>query len=118
MQSKVEGLFIGTPKPFRGDSASAIARDPAEGPVELGWTGFEGDQVADPVHHGGWDKAIHLYPQDHYDWWRERKPGHPLFDAPGAFAVGGDASLPQPLLRVQGVDDALAWPLPMLWRWR
>ena len=32
-------------------------------------------------------------------------------DAPGA-AVGGDASLPQPLLRVQGVDDALAWPLP------
>ena len=85
MQSKVEGLFIGTPKPFRGDSASAIARDPVEGPVELGWTGFEGDQVADPVHHGGWDKAVHLYPSDHYPFWRKKLPEHERLQRFGAF---------------------------------
>src|SRR5262249_3871104 len=31
------------------------------------------------------DKALHLYPQDHYRWWRGRMGDHPLLDAPGAF---------------------------------
>lgn len=81
----IDALLVGTPMPFRGDDHSAIAKQPVSGPVRIGWDGFAGDAVADRVHHGGWDKAIHLYPQDHYDWWRERKPGHPLFEAPGAF---------------------------------
>jgi MOSC domain-containing protein YiiM len=81
----IDALLIGTPVPFRGDDYSAIAKMPVAGPVRIGWDGFTGDAVADPIHHGGWDKAVHLYPQDHYDWWRERKPGHPLLDAPGAF---------------------------------
>ncbi len=81
----IEALLVGTPKPFRGDDRSAIAKQPVTGPVRVGWLGLAGDAVADPVHHGGWDKAIHLYPQDHYDWWRQAKPGHALLDAPGAF---------------------------------
>lgn len=85
MQSTVEGLFIGKPKPFRDDGSSAIARDAVAGPVRLGWTGFEGDQVADPVHHGGWDKAVHLYPADHYPFWREKLPDHELVEDYGAF---------------------------------
>lgn len=80
-----EALLVGSPVPFRGQDYSAIAKRPVDGPVRIGWGGLEGDSVADPVHHGGWDKAIHLYPQDHYGWWRERKGDHPLFDAPGAF---------------------------------
>lgn len=81
----VDAILTGTPMPFRDGDYSAIAKKPAAGPVRIGWLGLEGDAIADTVHHGGWDKAIHLYPQDHYGWWRERKPGHPLFDAPGAF---------------------------------
>ena len=81
----IEALLTGTPRPFRGDDHSAIAKRPVADPVRINWLGLEGDAVADPIHHGGWDKAIHLYPQDHYGWWRERKPGHPLLDAPGAF---------------------------------
>ncbi len=81
----IEALLIGKPKPFRGDDHSAIAKRPVEGPVKIGWLGLEGDGVADPIYHGGWDKAVHLYAQDHYDWWRTRKPGHALLDAPGAF---------------------------------
>lgn len=81
----IDALLVGKPVPFRGDEYSAIAKTPVEGPVRIAWDGLEGNQVADPVHHGGYDKAIHLYPQDHYDWWRDRKPGHALLDAPGAF---------------------------------
>lgn len=81
----VDALLVGTPMPFRDDDHSAIAKRPVDGPVRITWNGLAGDTVADPVHHGGWDKAIHLYPQDHYGWWRDRKPDHPLFDAPGAF---------------------------------
>ncbi|MEJ7933690.1 MOSC domain-containing protein [Sphingobium sp. AN558] len=81
----IQALLVGKPMPFRGNDHSAIAKHPVEGPVAVTWLGLAGDGVADPVHHGGWDKAIHLYPHDHYDWWRTVKPGHPLFDAPGAF---------------------------------
>jgi MOSC domain-containing protein YiiM len=81
----VEALLTGTPVPFRDGDYSAIAKRPVNGVVRIGWLGLEGDGVADPIHHGGWDKAIHLYPQDHYGWWRERKPDHPLLAAPGAF---------------------------------
>lgn len=81
----IDALLTGKPAPFRDGDYSAIAKRPVTGPVRIGWLGLEGDTVADPVHHGGWDKAIHLYPQEHYDWWRERKPGHPLLDRPGAF---------------------------------
>ena len=81
----VEALLVGTPRPFRGTDYSAIAKQPVAGPVRIGWDGFAGDAVADRIHHGGWDKAIHLYPQDHYDWWLDRRPGDPLLAAPGAF---------------------------------
>ncbi len=81
----VEALLVGRPVPFRGEDYSAIAKRPVDGPVRIGWDGLEGNAVADRIHHGGWDKAIHLYPQDHYDWWRQARPDHPLLDAPGAF---------------------------------
>lgn len=81
----VDALLTGMPVPFRDGDYSAIAKQPVSGAVRIGWLGLAGDSVADPVHHGGWDKAIHLYPQDHYGWWRERKPDHPLLEKPGAF---------------------------------
>lgn len=81
----IKALLTGTPLPFRGDDHSAIAKRPVQGMIRVGWNGLAGDSVADPVHHGGWDKALHLYPQDHYDWWRARKPDSALLNAPGAF---------------------------------
>lgn len=81
----IDALLVGKPAPFRDADYSAIAKQPVAGAVRISWDGLEDDAVADPIHHGGWDKAIHLYPQDHYGWWRERKPGHPLLDTPGAF---------------------------------
>lgn len=81
----IEALLTGKPRPFRDSDYSAIAKQPVAGSVRIGWQGLTGDAVGDTIHHGGWDKAIHLYPHDHYDWWRERKPDHPLLAASGAF---------------------------------
>lgn len=37
-----------------------------EGPVQVDVEGLVGDQIADPRFHGGPDKAVHLYPVEHY----------------------------------------------------
>jgi MOSC domain-containing protein YiiM len=35
----------------------------------------EGDEQADPSVHGGPDKAVYVYPLEHYAYWREQLPG-------------------------------------------
>ncbi|WP_413818567.1 MOSC domain-containing protein [Sphingobium sp.] len=81
----ITALLTGQPALFREQHYSAIGKIPRSGPVRIGWSGFEGDAVADPVHHGGWDKAIHLYPQEHYPFWRNLMPTQAALFAPGAF---------------------------------
>ena len=81
----IDALLVGMPRPIAQGVVSAIGKSSVEGPVRVDWRGLEHDGVADPIHHGGHDKALHLYPQDHYPWWRERLGEHPLLDRPGAF---------------------------------
>lgn len=81
----LEALCIGSPALIAPGVPSAIAKAPVAGPVRVTWLGLEGDHQADPVHHGGHDKALHLYPLDHHDWWRERIGDHALLGRPGAF---------------------------------
>jgi MOSC domain-containing protein YiiM len=85
--SLLDGLFIGKPSHFRSDGAmsSIGSRVAAEGPVKLGFLGFEGDAVGDPSVHGGPDKAVHYYPAEHYEAWRGDGPAHPLLDQLGGF---------------------------------
>lgn len=92
MTMQVEALLTGTPMPFRGAEHSAIAKRPVQGAVCIGFLGLAGDSQADPVHHGGPDKAVHLYVQDHYPFWREFTGGHDLLAAPGAFGENIAAS--------------------------
>lgn len=83
---RIMALLTGKPRPFREDGTmSAIARQPVTGPVMLGLLGFDGDAVADPVHHGGPDMALHHYPYDHYAFWQQRLDSHKLLLKPGAF---------------------------------
>lgn len=81
----VEALLTGKPRYIAPGVMSAMGKAPVAGPVRIGWLGIEGDAVADPIFHGGHDKAMHLYPLDHYDWWRGILGDHMLLDAPGAF---------------------------------
>ena len=89
----LDALLIGEPKPFRADGTmSAMDRQPACGPIMLRKFGFEGDRVGDPSVHGGADKAVHLYPAEHYPYWTAKLSGHPLLTAAGAFGENLSAS--------------------------
>jgi MOSC domain-containing protein YiiM len=67
------------------DKRSAIDKRPAPPPWTIGPLGLLGDEQADPVHHGGADKALHHYPRDHYVFWRAELGDTSLLDTPGAF---------------------------------
>lgn len=81
----IRALLTGTIIPFAQGEGSAIAKSLRAGPVRIGFLGLEGDEQADKRYHGGPDKALHLYPFDHYARWRQDVPDHPLLGAPGAF---------------------------------
>jgi MOSC domain-containing protein YiiM len=49
---------------------SAIFKQPVHGPVWLGHTNLVGDQQADLTAHGGPDKAVNVYPMEHYRAWQ------------------------------------------------
>jgi MOSC domain-containing protein YiiM len=81
----VDAILTGKPAYIAPGVLSAMGKAPVPGPVRISWLGLEGDAVADPTVHGGHDKAIHLFPQEHYHWWRMPLGKHPLLEAPGAF---------------------------------
>lgn len=86
IKTKLDMLLIGRPKLFREDGEmSAMVKEPVGEAIELGFYGFAGNEVADPVHHGGRDKAVHLYPIEHYGFWKEKYAGLDILDRPGAF---------------------------------
>jgi MOSC domain-containing protein YiiM len=51
---------------------TAFAKYPVSGPVRVSRLGLVGDEQADTVNHGGVDKAVCVYPAEHYDYWRGR----------------------------------------------
>jgi MOSC domain-containing protein YiiM len=63
--------------------STAFHKLPVRGPVWIGKTNIEGDRQASPSH-GGPDKAICVYPHEHYSYWK-RELGFPDLDY-GAFA--------------------------------
>ncbi|MFC3101170.1 MOSC domain-containing protein [Altererythrobacter lauratis] len=85
MNPVVRAICAGQPVPFRGEEASAIAKQPLAGPVRITQTGVAGDAQADRKHHGGPDMALHLYPLDHMAFWRGELGDHPLLAEPGSF---------------------------------
>ena len=85
IKSKILNLFFGRPLKFRDQEFSSIARKEVEGSIRLSKDGLDGDQVADTKNHGGPDKALHLYPYEHYQYWRNKLGAHQLLDQAGAF---------------------------------
>ncbi|WP_424949490.1 MOSC domain-containing protein [Deinococcus sp.] len=51
---------------------SGIVKTPVAGSLRLGASGFGGDEQADPVNHGGPDKAACVYPAEHLAYWATR----------------------------------------------
>lgn len=67
LAATIDGLFVGRVARLAGDSReSAIVKDAVGTPCQLGAEGFAGDEQADRRVHGGAQKAVHLYPAEHY----------------------------------------------------
>ncbi len=74
--SKLEivSLNVGKPKVMNNNGKevlSGIYKTPVDKLLYLSKLNFEGDQQADLVHHGGVDKAICVYPFEHYSYWEK-----------------------------------------------
>ena len=71
----IASINIGTPRQvtYAEDRKlkTAFQRHPVQEKIFLDLMGFEGDQVADPLNHGGRDKAVCGYPAKHYSIWEE-----------------------------------------------
>lgn len=73
------GIQIGLPKIIKdspplgrkGPWETGFYKYPVAGPLWLGRINLEGDGQADLKNHGGADKALNLYPAEHYAPWRE-----------------------------------------------
>jgi MOSC domain-containing protein YiiM len=78
---KVVSINVGIPREaeWRGKSVrTSIFKEPVAGRVRVGRLNLEGDRQADLTVHGGIDKAVYVYPAEHYAFWREQLPGTDL----------------------------------------
>lgn len=57
-------------KPLDRQMRTAYYKEPVEGEIRLDETGLVGDEHAS-ASHGGPDKAVCVYPHDHYGYWEE-----------------------------------------------
>ena len=82
---RIVSLNVGLPSPqlYEGQQViTAGAKKPVSRAV-LRFGNFVGDRQADLVNHGGLEKAVCVYPFDHYPYWSNRL-GRDL--EPGAFS--------------------------------
>ena len=78
---KVLSVNVGLPRNvlFNGQIiTTAIFKDPVNGPIILRKLNLDGDKQADLTVHGGIDKAVYSYPEEHYYYWRKQFPNMDL----------------------------------------
>lgn len=72
MSISVKSINVGKPITFTDQKISfetGIFKNKVSEPIFLGKLNFEGDGQADLKHHGGKDKAVCVYPYEHYTYW-------------------------------------------------
>lgn len=62
----------GATEPLDREWTTGFFKKPVTGERKVTASGIEGDGQADLVHHGGPDKAINVYPSEHYTGWMEK----------------------------------------------
>jgi MOSC domain-containing protein YiiM len=53
---------------------TSIWKNPVRGRIHVSTLNLDGDQQSDLSVHGGVDKAVYLYPSEHYSYWRTQLP--------------------------------------------
>ncbi|HEX7677370.1 MAG TPA: MOSC domain-containing protein [Thermoanaerobaculia bacterium] len=82
----VLSINVGLPRDveWRGQIVqTSIFKEPVPDAVKVRRLNLDGDQQSDLTVHGGAEKAVYVYPSEHYAFWSQELPG---FDLPwGAF---------------------------------
>lgn len=74
---KILSVNVGLPRivEYNGEPGiTAIFKDPVAGKVRVGEFNLEGDRQADLTVHGGYSKAVYVYPSEHYEFWQKEFP--------------------------------------------
>jgi MOSC domain-containing protein YiiM len=74
---KIVSLNVGRPRlVMRNDEpvSTGIFKEPVTGRVMLRTLNLDGDRQADLTVHGGPQKAVYLYPSEHYAFWKQELP--------------------------------------------
>ena len=74
---KIISLNVGLPRlVLRNDEpvSTGIFKEPVAGRVMLRTLNLDGDRQSDLSVHGGPQKAVYLYPSEHYDFWKHELP--------------------------------------------
>ena len=98
MITRVVSLQVGLPRLMDAHGqpwTTGTFKDQVSGKVALSWEGLNGDGQADLVNHGGVDKAVLVYSDDHAERWRRELFPEGL--PPGAFGEN---------FTVQGLTEA------------
>ena len=71
---KILSINVGLPKEVKWKGQTVITgifKSPAKGVLKVDKINIFGDKQADLKNHGGINKAIYLYPFEHYQYWKE-----------------------------------------------
>ena len=71
---KLLSLNVGLPRQVNFQNelvTTGIFKEPVIGRVRLRKLNLDGDKQADLTVHGGADKAIYAYPEEHYSYWKK-----------------------------------------------
>src|SRR4051812_46089225 len=75
---RVVSLNVGLPREVEWEGQAvltSIFKEPVERRLRVSTLNFEGDEQSDLTVHGGVDKAVYVYPSEHYGEWRRELPG-------------------------------------------
>jgi MOSC domain-containing protein YiiM len=78
---RVVSLSVGLPREVEwqgGTVLTSIFKSPVDRRLRVTTLNFEGDAQSDLTVHGGVDKAVYVYPSEHYEAWRRELPGMDL----------------------------------------
>lgn len=74
---KIISVNVGLPREILQEGKkikTGIFKDPVEGRVRVRALNLAGDEQADLAVHGGPNKAVYVYPSEHYEFWRKELP--------------------------------------------
>jgi MOSC domain-containing protein YiiM len=74
---KLISVNVGLPREITANGETvrtSIWKYPVQGRVHASTLNLDGDQQSDLSVHGGVDKAVYVYPSEHYSYWRTQLP--------------------------------------------